>query len=154
MLCSRRCFEQMKETAGGEDRRRILQTAQPLSCPRLWCTSNRTHIRPLLRAVGSRPHKPPQKNAEEKEDHMIGQHVEEPKRLHDACEDKTPGYSSRLPGKNLHDTITTSADHPPAILAPNDGANSFSTHKPMAGDFLCATPFLQRPETKTSIMTS
>jgi len=62
-------------------------------------------------------------------------------------------YPALLPAKHFHHTITTGADHPPAILTPHDRAHALSSHQPVAGDFLRATPFLQRPEAKAGIMT-
>jgi hypothetical protein len=39
--------------------------------------------------------------------------------------------------------IASSTDYPSAISAPDNGADTFSTHQPVAGDFLSATALLQ-----------
>ena len=59
-------------------------------------------------------------------------------------ENQTPIDSSSW--KNLYNAIASTANNPPSVLAPDDGTDTLSSHKPVAGDLLCTAPFLKGPK--------
>lgn len=58
----------------------------------------------------------------------------------------------RSSSKNLDDPIPPAANHPAAVLAPDDGANAFAAHVPMANDFLRAGALFQRPDAQAGVV--
>lgn len=54
--------------------------------------------------------------------------------------------------KDLDDAITAAADDPPPILAPDDAADALAAHETVAGDFLRAGSFLERPEAEAGVV--
>ena len=56
------------------------------------------------------------------------------------------------PGKNLDNAIAATTNNPPAVLAPDNGTNTLTTHDAMARDILDTRPLLERPEAETGIV--
>jgi hypothetical protein len=54
--------------------------------------------------------------------------------------------------KNLDDAIAAAANDPPPILAPDDAADALAAHESVAGDFLRAGSFLERPEAEAGVV--
>jgi hypothetical protein len=63
----------------------------------------------------------------------------------------TRSISSR---EHFHNPVAPSADDPPAILAPDDGTNTFPTHQAMARDLLRTASLFQGPEPETCVVAS
>jgi len=65
----------------------------------------------------------------------------------------SPSQNNCLPRKDLDHSISSRADHIPAVLAPDHTAYSFTAHWPVARDILCAYSFVKRPEAYAGIVT-
>lgn len=69
--------------------------------------------------------------------------------IHLLAENSPPRQSSR---ENFHNTISARADDQPAIAAPANIANTFTSHGPVGDDVLRANSLLQRPETYACVV--
>lgn len=60
---------------------------------------------------------------------------------------------STLSTEHFNDSIATGANHPAAVLTPDDATDALPAHDAVACDLLRARAFLERPEPEAGIMT-
>lgn len=57
-----------------------------------------------------------------------------------------------LSGEDFHNPVTTTADDPATVAAPNDATYPLAAHQPVTGDFMRAASLLEVPKPETSVV--
>lgn len=56
--------------------------------------------------------------------------------------------------EDFDDAVASRRNHEPAVLAPDNAADTFAAHDTVRGEFLCAYAFVQGPKPDGGVMPS